>query len=563
MSIAQVLRDFAASGSGGAIVLQGRWGVGKTYFWRHRIVAELLRSQPGTRYSYVSLFGINSLAELKTALAMATAEFDEGSTAEDLPAATERAKWLFRRNVDKAPDALSLIPTFGSQLARIAEKVGFFLVKQRLICIDDLERRGKDLDLRDVLGLVSFLAEERQCRVVVILNAGHLDDSDARVWEAYREKVFRGELTYSPSLQQSIELGLSPYLAQPWSGDLRVNLELLGIGNIRLIRRTAEFMHLAMRTLPPPVPEPMRRHMADMLAILVFSVHGRGDGGPPIKRVLREFSAAERLSQGKDDARSDQEKAWDDQIHHYGAHPHRPLDLALLRMVQEGYPDVEALRLAAEDFELNERLYAQKDAWHRAWRAFQDTFQDNGEEIVEAFERTWPPVARVERAHNLQSMAELLRAIGRADLATRFVREWVDYRRSECPEQLDSRQIQMFATVRDPELLAACQQAADATQKPLSLDDAWSRLAGDRYDEPAVLAIGQSSAEALVDLLERQRSEDLVKQVRHVLQLRGNGRETWDAASQALEQACATIAARSPLSAYRMKNWFGIEPRRS
>lgn len=562
MSIEKVLSDFAGSTSGGAIVLQGRWGVGKTYFWRQRIVAELLARAPGTRYSYVSLFGINSLAELKTALAMATAEFDDAEAAKsERPTGKTQVKRLFMRNASKAPEALAFVPTIGSQLARLAEKVGFYLVKQRLICLDDLERRGKELSLRDVLGLVSFLADERQCRVVVILNAGHLGDEDVRTWEDYREKVFRGELTYAPTLQQSIELGLSPYHEEPWSGDLAVHLTSLGIGNIRLVRRTAEFMDLALQALGPAVPDTVTRHVAHMLALLVFSVHGRGDGGPPIKRVLREYSVAERLSRAKEDPRSDQEKAWDELIHQYGAIPHRPLDLVLLRMVREGYPDADAIHASRADFELNERLYEQKEAWHRAWRDYHDTLVDNTDEIVAGFERTWPPVSHAEHAHNLQSMAELLRALGRADLATRFIQEWVDYRRRECPEELDPRQIQMFATVRDAELLDACRRAFGDGQRTLTLDAAWARLAENPFDERAIGTIARSPVDALIELLERQRSEEFVKQVRHVLQLRGNaGKNDWVEASAKLEQACTAIAGRSPLSAYRMKNWFGIEP---
>ena len=48
------------------VCISGRWGVGKTYAWRDY----LKKAQEGSnialkRYSYVSLFGINSLDDLK------------------------------------------------------------------------------------------------------------------------------------------------------------------------------------------------------------------------------------------------------------------------------------------------------------------------------------------------------------------------------------------------------------------------------------------------------------------------------------------------------------------
>lgn len=562
MAIDTLLTEFALDETGGAIVLQGTWGVGKTHFWRHRILPEVRKRKPLTRYSYVSLFGLNTLAELKTALAMATAEFDEENPVERASEVKKKAKRLFWRGASHTPDALAFVPTFGSQLAKAAERIGFYLVKDRLICIDDLERRGKSLDLRDVLGLASFLAEERNCRVLVILNEGHLPLDDQKTWHDYREKVFRGELTYAPTLEQSIEVGLTPFAQELWHGDIAGHLHSLGISNIRLIRRTADFMHRAVNALGQPTPSTsLVKHVAHVLTLLVYSVHGRGDSAPPLKRVMREFTAEDRVSRmNGQDNRSAEEKAWDDLIHRYGAHPHTPLDKALLCMVLQGYPDEEAIRAARTDFETNAQLYAQKDAWHAAFRNYHDTLQENGDEIVAAFERTWPPVAHVEHAHNMQFMAELLRLLGRSDLATRYINEWVDYRRRHCPEELEPRQLQRFTAITDSEILAASQAACDAHQTTLSLTQAWERLSDDQFDDTAIALFADAPVDDVVALLDSERREGLPKRIRHLLQLRGNpGNPIWVKASATVEAACVRIASRSPLAAHRVKSWFGID----
>lgn len=48
------------------LCMRGKWGAGKTYTWAHEL-KEARKSAivKVTRYSYVSLFGINSLDELK------------------------------------------------------------------------------------------------------------------------------------------------------------------------------------------------------------------------------------------------------------------------------------------------------------------------------------------------------------------------------------------------------------------------------------------------------------------------------------------------------------------
>jgi hypothetical protein len=48
--------------------------------------------------------------------------------------------------------------------------VRFSSVKETIVCIADIERRGNSLGDQEVLGLVSALKEQKKCKVVLILN---------------------------------------------------------------------------------------------------------------------------------------------------------------------------------------------------------------------------------------------------------------------------------------------------------------------------------------------------------------------------------------------------------
>jgi len=48
--------------------------------------------------------------------------------------------------------------------------IWYLTVNRTIICIDDIERRRKNLDLRDVLGLITRLKEQKHCKVWLILN---------------------------------------------------------------------------------------------------------------------------------------------------------------------------------------------------------------------------------------------------------------------------------------------------------------------------------------------------------------------------------------------------------
>ncbi|SHM63309.1 P-loop NTPase fold protein [Phytopseudomonas punonensis] len=185
MSVIQVekaLHDFAVRKVGSAIVLKGEWGTGKTYFWNSIIKKH--RSNFGrANYSYVSLFGINSLAELKRSIFENTVP---SAKANDVTSKNSVIENLKKLDFSDAGGGLRKIFSFGKEakipfvgsFSGVIDSVQYSLVAETIICIDDFERRGNSLSARDVLGLVSNLSESKYCSIILILNEGSLDKSD-------------------------------------------------------------------------------------------------------------------------------------------------------------------------------------------------------------------------------------------------------------------------------------------------------------------------------------------------------------------------------------------------
>src|SRR5947207_9844817 len=65
--VREVARRFLTEVTGGVLVVKGAWGVGKTYAWR-RLVEEVRGEIKPGAYSYVSLFGLTSIADLRMAI---------------------------------------------------------------------------------------------------------------------------------------------------------------------------------------------------------------------------------------------------------------------------------------------------------------------------------------------------------------------------------------------------------------------------------------------------------------------------------------------------------------
>lgn len=147
--------EFLSTDDPEVLCLSGRWGVGKTFAWnkyaQHASRANLIAFG---RYAYVSLFGIGSLDELKYSIfqntiqasqigiepSLDTLRSNTGATAEKLG---RKSIWFFEH--------LPLVKNYVAGLG----PVWFLSVSKTIICLDDIERRGKTLDVRDVMGLVA------------------------------------------------------------------------------------------------------------------------------------------------------------------------------------------------------------------------------------------------------------------------------------------------------------------------------------------------------------------------------------------------------------------------
>ena len=184
--IEPVVLDFVAEDFNEVLVLKGNWGVGKTHFW-HRLIDEQAEDENlgKEKYSYISLFGINSLDGLKRSIFTSVVDSSDVQN--------EGIFSTLRGFAEKAEDIPKLAEWGGDA---VLEKLLFDGVEDTLVCIDDLERRGEDLEIRDLLGLASMLKEERSCQVVLILNDDALEEQGRDEFGRHGEKIVDLEIEF-------------------------------------------------------------------------------------------------------------------------------------------------------------------------------------------------------------------------------------------------------------------------------------------------------------------------------------------------------------------------------
>lgn len=207
--------DSFFAGEDQVLVIKGAWGVGKTYFWDKYIETRIKNKDlKQIAYSYVSLFGKASLADIRasvfqSAKTIATKENIERKFDKELESSTSLLKltpWV-REATQKARGKAPIIgwltnlarsTPFTDKYSGIISSLEYSLVKDYIICFDDLERKGDSMSIREFMGLADELARRKSCKVVLIFNDNSFsDEEDKREFEAYREKVVDAELDYT------------------------------------------------------------------------------------------------------------------------------------------------------------------------------------------------------------------------------------------------------------------------------------------------------------------------------------------------------------------------------
>lgn len=73
-----------------------------------------------------------------------------------------------------------------------------------IVCFDDFERLSEKLDVKDILGLISELKEQKNCHVVMIFNGDKIRKDNSLA--IYKDKIIDYELDYDPSPESSFDL---------------------------------------------------------------------------------------------------------------------------------------------------------------------------------------------------------------------------------------------------------------------------------------------------------------------------------------------------------------------
>ena len=153
-----------------AVMINGEWGSGKTYFWNNKVRSKIESTEiNGKRYRtiYMSLYGISNLDEISKKIFM-----------EMNPNLNKSVKKILEaRNMSSIPEyvktGIDMANSFG--IMQQNDKVDFskfFDMDDKVLCFDDLERAN--VDVIDVLGYINNFVEHDHIKTIIICNEKEL-----------------------------------------------------------------------------------------------------------------------------------------------------------------------------------------------------------------------------------------------------------------------------------------------------------------------------------------------------------------------------------------------------
>ena len=153
-----------------AIMINGEWGSGKTYFWNNQVKKKIESLKlNGKKFTtiYMSLYGISNLEEISKKIFMETSQ-------------------LMDRNLRKymSANGQTTIPEYAKTGIDMANFFGngsnggkldyeeFFSTDDKVLCFDDLERAN--VDVIDILGYINNFVEHDHIKTIIIWNEKEL-----------------------------------------------------------------------------------------------------------------------------------------------------------------------------------------------------------------------------------------------------------------------------------------------------------------------------------------------------------------------------------------------------
>lgn len=540
------IERFLSTSTPEVLCITGAWGVGKTYSWQKCLENFSFKENSAglNQYSYVSIFGQNNLESIRSAIVQNVktlkTEGDKASPGNGLRSVKRHLGKVIR--VGKYADGVA--PEKITKLFELVGNAAFYTLNPTIVCIDDLERldENSDFTLIHLLGLANQLKEQKNCKVVLLLNADELGDGKDK-FHAQLEKVADRFLTFDPTPEETARIGIDK--DTPHADLLKEFSRKLKIKNIRIIKRI-ESECIRIQDIMGTFDEDVLTHAMRSAALFTLSKYDpeRGPTFEYVKSVNR-FGGA-----GADNEQED----WNTLLNDLEFFEVYTIDAEIHSAVGQGYYNTEKVLAEARNLEEIFRLRRKDHSYQEAWDLYHDSFDDNQEQVLDkmydAFKKCHEAITPV----NVSGAARLFKELGRPKQSEELVRYHVE-NREDSAEFWDLEASPFRDSIRDEDVKKYFREKFLALQPVLDPREVLLRISKNSgYNQSDIAALSKVSTDDFFNMFKSTRGKDQRRIITEGLRFRTRGQE--DSPEYAIylraNEALDRIADESKINARRV-----------
>lgn len=553
------------------LAVRGDWGVGKTFLWRE-IIKERGAGYRLKKYAYVSLFGVESLRDLKQQIVQKTRAGKDAATPPTVESATHSMVEAFAKKKDAAGrmarnwrggirmanDVTRMIPIL-EKAGSLVENLLQLSLRDTLICLDDIERKGTGLRTEDVFGLISELKEEQGCSIVLLLNDDALRGDVERGYGDFRDKVVDIEVKLAPLSAECCDLVIPPH--HSYRQHLTTYVEQLRVTNMRIIRRCADLLS-DLEPLLSGREEAVIEETVKSIVFFCWCWFHRRDGVPTLESVIAAGSDPYvALFKERKDMTSEESKLRD-VMRSYGHFENSAIDEPLAAYVRDGYCDESRFKQALDLRDADARRDRAGTSWRSVFeRYYHGQFGDNETEFRDAIRLLIEEHGALLNGRELDQAVQFLRWLGRDKEAEDLIDRYIDVN-SHRPEVFDTRAYSEFQELKDPYIIRRFKEVyVPAEDTRPVFDVALEIVKNDSWNQADIELLVCRTPEQYYELLKTTKTPELRRVCIWLLEhgtVQGASAE-WVAIADNLRSALQRIRGESNIDRVRVDRLLGAD----
>ena len=502
-TIKQQINKFISHDTPEVMAIKGAWGVGKTYAWNKFLSDAQKEGQVSLKkYSYISMFGINSLDAFKHAIFENIVDRELIGVGASIETLKQNTSSLLKNFTGKSFMAFKDIPFFKG-FTPVIESFSFLYINQTLICIDDLERKGRTLDIRDILGLISLLKEQKKCKVTILLNDG---EDGLEEYSKYKEKVIDLEIIFAPTATECAEIAFQKNSYE--SDKLKELTPKLGIKNIRVLKKIEKLVELSI-PLASSYEKELREQLIHSLVLFTYCHYCSKSVQdiPPLEFTTHLGYNFLGIGAAQDD--NEEKKKWRSLLHSYNYNHTDSFDLVLAESIRAGYFIEEDFKREAE--KKNGEIIASRSlgSFKESWNLYHETFDNNTDDVISGIYESFKKNTKYISTNDLNGTVTLFRQLGEDKKASEIIDIYIQERMDE-KKLFDLASNNFFGDIIDPEILHRFNDIYKELSTKESAKQVLERIAGKNgWIENDIFVLASTTTDEYYSLFKSLQAEQI------------------------------------------------------